>query len=237
MMCNGLRGIGGLYELIEELLHLPSKQPLHPSQMKFVEAQLDESLEMLDLIGAVRDCMVAVREHVLDLRSALRVKGKTINVSTKKVHKLIKDCRRSLKQMANKPVTCFVANNESDLLLKALVEAREGTMSLLQSIMSFFSKPKQKATMWWIISKANSKRRIACVGESENMTEEEIADMWFQASYDCITFKDVDASQSVMAQNQLETLETRVESLDSGLYCLFRRLIQHRVSLLNLLSL
>jgi len=231
MMCNGLSGVGDLYELIGELLRLPSNQKyLNPCQKKWVEEQLDESLKMLDLIAAVRDSLVAMREHVQDLRSAIRRKGNAATVPAKKAQKLIKGCLRTLKLKNGKALPCSVTIKDSDMLVKVSVEARQSTLSLLQSIVSFLSKPKQQGRRWSLVSKAVSKRRIACEGELEN------AEMWLQASYDCIACRDVDPVRVLKAQSHLEPLEIRVENLVSGLECLFKRLIQNRVSLLNLLG-
>ena len=48
--------------------------------------------------------------------------------------------------------------------------------------------------------------------------------------------KDADAEKIMMVQNQLKTIEISFGDVENGLGCLFRRLIQNRVSLLNILS-
>ena len=84
---------------------------------------------------------------------------------------------------------------------------------------------------------AMSKRRVVCEGEWEGATEEEGAYMWLRASYDCLTCKDVDAERVLEAKNHLESSEVKMDSIESGLDCIFKRLIQNRVALLNLLGL
>jgi len=238
MICNGLSCVTDLYELVEELLRLPSNQhSLQPSQKKWVEEQLDESLKMLDLIAAVKDCLVAMKEHVQDLRSTIRRKGNAPTVSNKKAQKLIKDCLRALKRMDGKPLPHSVAIKESDMVVKVFMEARGSTTSILQSTLSLLLKPKQKTSRWFTVSKIMSKRRVACEGECDGATDEEGADMWLQPSYACLSDKDVDAERVLKAQNHLESLEIKMENIESGIECLFRRLIQNRVSLLNLLGL
>ncbi|XP_020270497.1 uncharacterized protein LOC109845639 [Asparagus officinalis] len=234
---DGLKSVGDVYEQIEELIRLPSsQQSILLCRKKWIEEQLDCSLRLLDLIGAARGSLVSMREHVQDLQLAIRRKGNQVNESKKKAQKIIKDSLKSLKLMSGKNVSCCIEDN-SNQLDKVLAEARESTISLLSSIFSFLSKTKTKTKRWSIVSKAISKRKVACEGEFEVATAQENIDMWLQVSYDCILSKEVNAMMVEKAHNDLQAMEDRMEILESGLEFLFRKLIQNMVSLLNILSL
>lgn len=225
MMLKGLRGVGELYELIEEILHLPSSHSLQTCQ---VEEQLDCSRRLLDVTGSARDSLIAMREHVQDIQSAIRRKGNTCVNSRKKARKMVKDCLKSLAQIGGNHIV-----NDTDQMLKVLIEAREITISLLRSVLSLLSMPKTKSSLWFIVSIAISKRKVACKGASD----EESVDMCLQASYDCILRKDADSIRIQMAHNDLQALHSRIEGLESGIEFLFRQSLRNRVTLLNILSL
>ncbi|KAF7048296.1 hypothetical protein CFC21_057088 [Triticum aestivum] len=106
-----------------------------------------------------------------------------------------------LAKQAQKPfkkITSSKASGEDCRLVRLLAEAREMSVSLLESMSQLL--PKQFATTkgskWSLVQK----RKVVC--------EEE----------------------------QLQTLERSMGDLENGAELLFRRLIQSRVSLLNILS-
>nr|CAD1835210.1 unnamed protein product [Ananas comosus var. bracteatus] len=132
-------------------------------------------------------------------------------------------------------------SEESDafFVIKALLESREITTSLLGSILSLVSKPRprQKAARWSLVSRVLLKRKVACEDVRENKVANENENFTLGTSYEIILQNDVNGEKVSKVQNQLKTLESSVESLEDGLGCLFRQLVQTRVSLLNILSL
>ncbi|KAH0973174.1 hypothetical protein GBA52_025330 [Prunus armeniaca] len=73
-ICKGLFGLKDLYICIEDLLQLPMTQQalaLHQNE-RWVEELLDGSVKYLDVCGNTRDAILAMKESVRDLQSALR---------------------------------------------------------------------------------------------------------------------------------------------------------------------
>ncbi|XP_038970968.1 uncharacterized protein LOC120104232 [Phoenix dactylifera] len=219
MMGNALRGLGDLYNCMEELLRLPHNQQSlsHLPQKRWVEEELDGSVRLLDFCGATRDSLVTMKERIQDLQLALRRRGDAAIQSKmhayihfgKKAQKDLKNCVRSLKQTDNRSASSSAVNMDSELsmVVQVLTEAKEISISLLKSILSnlFMARSRPKASRLSLISKALQKKKVDCE-EHENMSH-------------------------------LEALEVTIGDLETGLECLFRRLVQNRVSLLNILSL
>ncbi|CAL9774049.1 unnamed protein product, partial [Musa acuminata subsp. burmannicoides] len=226
-ICEGLTALGGLYECIEELLHLPMSKYSNIQEKESVEVELDGSVRLLDLLGIMRDSMMTTTDQIRTLEIALRRQGVTVAESKmythirfdKKAEKGIKSIFKLLKQMDDKYVSCCTNSKDSWMVTEILREARAITISLLQSIFKFLSmpRPQGKASRWSLISKALQKRKVACEGEQEEIEDND--------------------GKIQRAQNQLWTLQNSIEDIETGLECLFRRLIKNRVSLLNILSL
>uniref|UniRef100_A0A804HPJ7 Uncharacterized protein n=1 Tax=Musa acuminata subsp. malaccensis TaxID=214687 RepID=A0A804HPJ7_MUSAM len=232
MICEGLRGIQGLYRCIEELLCLPSSNQIfmNPQQNKWVEVELEMSVRLLDLLGKLRDNMILIKEQIRDLEMTVRRRGEVVAQSkmqaylhpNKKAEKDVKNCFRFLKQMDDKYALCCTDDKESNswTVVRTLKAAREITISLLQSILKFLSmpRPKTKTSRWSLISKALHKRKVACEGEHEDIEAN-------------------DDGRVQKARDQLQILQNSIDEIEAGLECLFRSLVQNRVSLLNILSL
>lgn len=106
MMVDRVRGIGYLYECIEELLSLPSNQNAlsHPQQWKWGEAELEESVALLDTCSAMRENLAATKAHIQELIFALR-RGKNAAIESKMQGyiRLVKRANKDIrKQMVNK---------------------------------------------------------------------------------------------------------------------------------------
>ncbi|CAL9080367.1 unnamed protein product, partial [Musa acuminata var. zebrina] len=232
MISEGLRGIQGLYRCIEELLCLPSSNQIfvNPQQNKWVEVELEMSVRLLDLLGKLRDNMILIKEQIRDLEMTLRRRGEVVAQSKmqaylhpdKKAEKYVKNCFRFLKQMDDKYALCCTDDKESNswTVVRTLKAAREITVSLLQSILQFLCmpRPKTKTSRWSLISKALHKRKVACEGEHEDIEAN-------------------DDGRVQKARDQLQILQNSIDEIEAGLECLFRSLVQNRVSLLNILSL
>ncbi|XP_039134312.1 uncharacterized protein LOC120271699 [Dioscorea cayenensis subsp. rotundata] len=236
MICKSLSSLSAFYDYTEELLHLPSNQQAfsHSQEKKWVEEELDASLRLVELCGIIRDTLAATKEHSQELEMVLRRKRSMTNESKhqfhiqsdKKTRKSIKNCVKALKQMDGK-------DSDRSTVSKMFTEARDVTISLLQSVASSLPPSStQKKSRWSIVSKALNKHKVTC----EEFEDSNCGNFSFNSIYECVSCKDVDALRVVKAQDQLAEIMTSLEGLEMELESLYRRLIRNRVSFLNLLS-
>ncbi|XP_073012001.1 uncharacterized protein [Typha latifolia] len=234
MLFDGLKRLGDLYEYIEELLCLPSNQSglSHSNQEKWVEEELEQSVRLLDICRATRNNLSAMKVHIQDLQIAFRRGGEAaIQSKVQAFVRLVKKANKDIKkQTSNKCGSTTPVKEECDSLkmVRLLIDAREIAVSLFQSILSFFTEQmvRAKTSKWSFVSMTFHKRKPAC-GEAKVEDDASIF------SYSC---KDLDDERALRAQKQLQSLEISIEGLGNGFECLFRRMIQCRVSLLNICS-
>ncbi|KQJ99304.1 uncharacterized protein LOC100843381 [Brachypodium distachyon] len=190
-MCDGLRRLGDIYTVVEEIVCLPSSS----QQRKMLDGEMECSLELLDLCSTMQEIFVEMKAIIQELQVALR-KGNDAAAQAKiqSYTRLVKKAKKHFKKTAKK-------NTSADCrMVMLLTKAREISVSLLESTVQLLSKkieiPKQS-----LISKAfHNKKAVVC--------EEE----------------------------QLQELECSIGGLENGAGHLFRKLVQSRVSLLNILS-
>lgn len=184
---------------------------------------------MLEVCGISKDVLLLVKEQLQDLQFTLRrvcigepdICGKiaAYNHYRKKLKKETLKCLNSLKGiMKNKKPIASDRLSPIDDNLKVVVdvlkEVRVTTISIVESLLSLISIP-------WLDQKAAK-------GSS-------FASRFMRASGECLyDICDVMAVQS--ANKRLEAVEIAIEDLEAELECMFRRLIQTRVSLLNILT-
>ncbi|XP_012073877.1 uncharacterized protein LOC105635405 [Jatropha curcas] len=221
---NALRD---LHNSANDLLHSPEiKQVLvHKEQEKWVNEVCESSLTMLDVCGISRDVLLLVKQHLLDLQFTLRrkifsepninAKIATYNHYRKKLRKETLKCLRSLNGMKTKSDIPNV-DHELMVVLQVLREVRVTTISIVESLSSLISIP-------WLDQKSS---RVSLIRSK------------FFISSSCrnglYEFCDETALQS--ANKRLEAVEIAIEDLEMELECIFRRLIQTRVLLLNVLN-
>lgn len=209
------------------LLHSPTIQQSLVShrQEKWVHEVSEASLRMLDVCGISKDVLSLVKEQVHDLQFTLRkvcivepdigTKIAAYNHYRKKLKKETLKCLNSLKGIKSKSIVSNHSPIDENLkvVVDVLKEVRVTSISIVESLLSLISIP-------WLDQKSAkgsfASRFIRVSG---------------QGLYDMC---DVMALQS--ANKRLEAVEIAIEDLEAELDCMFRRLIQTRVSLLNILT-
>ncbi|KAL5983511.1 hypothetical protein ACLOJK_017597 [Asimina triloba] len=241
-ICDGLGGLGVLYDCIQELLHMPLAN--HQNR-KWAEDALDGSLRLLDMCSTTRDILLQMKEHMQSLRSALRRKGESTIIrssineyisSIKRVKKDINKCLQKLKEMDNNDKR-NISDQQMSTVGMLLRETRVTTISILQSILSLLSASRSNpkiSSKWSLVSRLMHKAQVARSDEDQKDANE----AWCVdiALHDLLAAKDGEMERVQMVQRRLEAFQVSIERLEGGLESMFRFLIQNRVSLLNIFS-
>ncbi|KAM3354684.1 hypothetical protein ACQJBY_025417 [Aegilops geniculata] len=193
-MCDGLRTLANIYDVLEEIICLPSNQVCSTQQRNILDGEMEGSLELLDLCSAMQEIFVEMKAIIQELQVALR-KGDDAATQAKiqSYTRLVKAAKNLLKKnMKKSPAHCK--------MVMLLAKAREVSASLLECTLHLLSKqiemPKQS-----LVSKAfHKKKAVFC------------------------------------KEDQLSEFECSIGDPESGAGHLFRKLVQSRVSLLNILS-
>lgn len=195
MMCDGMRTLGDIFSCIEKMMCTPSNQVslCKTLQRKAVEEELGRSLFLLDLCNAMQEIFMGLKMTVQELLLTLK-RGDDASSQVKAYIRLAKKAQKQFKKISKKTVS-----DKDSRVVMLLAEAREVTVSLLESTSGLLSK-QIEMPKWFLVSTTSQKSKVVC--------EEE----------------------------RLRALECRIGDLESGVELLYRRLIQNRVSLLNVLS-
>jgi hypothetical protein len=159
-----------------------------------VEAELGRSLVLLDLCNTMQESFIELKMNVQELLLALS-RGEDVCAQVKAYIRLAKKAQKQFKKINRKTVS----DDKDCRVVMLMAEAREITISLLESTCTLLSKQVEMPKCS-LVSKTFKKTQFVC--------EEE----------------------------QLRALERGISDLETGVELLFRRLIQNRVSLLNILS-
>ncbi|KAG7560459.1 hypothetical protein ISN45_Aa05g019900 [Arabidopsis thaliana x Arabidopsis arenosa] len=201
-----LLNLSELYHSLHQLNHsLPTAQAEH---------SLDVSATLLDSCDAARNLILTLREHLLNLQSALRRKDKSMEVQIKEYFSF----RKKIKKETNKLL----------LGLKKLEgsETTDLAVSIFRSLFMFLSTTstvKTKTCSLKFVSKLISGGHRA---SSSMMNELQNVDVVLRS----------DGDNSKEMKKMLERLEERTEELETALDSLFKSLVQYRVYLLNILT-
>ncbi|KAJ3692867.1 hypothetical protein LUZ60_011962 [Juncus effusus] len=200
--------IRNTYECINDILYMSSNQNnlYQLQQRRFINQEMEESINLLDICSTSRDSLGEIKCNLQDLKLALN-KSRFDTVKSKRrdyIH-LVKKSTKDVKKHVfgkSEPI-----EDKVSAAFGLLMDAREITISLFQSIFSYLSKQLvgQKTSKWSLVSRALQKRINEYKEDEEN-------------AFDIAS---------------LRTMFLNVEELENGLECLFRHMIQCRVSLLN----
>ncbi|CAI8608952.1 unnamed protein product [Vicia faba] len=249
-ICFGLSGLTKLYKCIEELLKLPLTQQAlsqHKNE-KWVDELLDSPLKFLDLLSKTRDEILLLKGKVEELQSVLR--RRKVGDSDIENHvaeywclrrKMRKECTKSLlllKQIDGSIGSSLFSldlNNHLSAVVKVLIEGSLVTSTILQSLVVFLSSPilRSKVNKWSLVSRLMQKGVFGC---ENNINELEKVDFGVSGLVIENLRKDGVVEKIQSAHGRLEALVVAIEGIENGLECLFKRLINTRVSFLNIVS-
>uniref|UniRef100_A0A0E0ENT6 Uncharacterized protein n=1 Tax=Oryza meridionalis TaxID=40149 RepID=A0A0E0ENT6_9ORYZ len=194
-MCNGLRKLGDIYSSIEELICTPSNQVslCQKLRRKSVEEELGRSLVLLDLCNAMQESFMELRMSVQEMMLAIK-RGEDASAQVKAYIRLAKKARKQFKskRTASDKMDCRV--------VKLLAEAREITISLLESTSCLLSK-KIESPKWSLVSGTFQKSKVMC--EEEQLLELEL------------TIKDLESGAELLFRRLIQGRVSLLNTLSS----------------------
>ena len=245
-----LSGLKDLHDCADDLLLLPlTQQALAQNCLeKWVDELLEGSLKLLDVCGTAKDALLQTRQHAYELQSSIRRRrGGKNGISTeveeyltsrKKVVKAIHKALKTLKGMENKcSFSPLNKDPETISMVSMLREVETVTVTVLESLLSSIAgaTARSKPSGWSLVSKLMHQKRVTFEDAAVDLSEFEKVD---GALYPLIGHKgkSVNLVHVDRVRNELEKLESSIQDLEEGIEFLPRRLINTRVSLLNILS-
>ncbi|TKY70275.1 hypothetical protein E2542_SST06565 [Spatholobus suberectus] len=249
----GLSGLADLYKCMEDLLKLPLTQQAlsHHHNQKWVDELLDCPVRFLDIVGETRDAIMLMKGNVRELQSALRRRKVGDLVIESRVssywslrRNTRKQCTKSLVLLKHTEGSSFGASPPLDLdhhpsaVVRVLREASLITSSIFQSLVAFLSSPilRSKLNKRTFVSRVMRKGVLQCNNQEENVNELEKVDLALCRMVVDNPTKDFEAENIQSAHKELEAVVVVIEGLENGLDCLFKHLINTRVSFLNIVS-
>lgn len=230
--------LGEMYGSVGELLRLPETRR-ELAGGRWLTQELDASVTLLDVCAAAREAISSVKQQAQDLCSALRTRrgggaaalGGAIRAyfrTRKAAREEGARCLRILKQMERKraarPAASTAARPAASTAAEGLTEAAIAVFRTLSSVMLQGAAPASVKRKW-------------LPGKMKKSAAED--DVPLRGLGGRPRPEDDDAAVLEVAeeaQRQLHRLEAGLRGLEAGLENAFRRLVQHRVLLLNILS-
>ncbi|KAJ0770906.1 hypothetical protein HanPI659440_Chr07g0262991 [Helianthus annuus] len=257
-ICSGLSQLSRLYKCMDDLLTSSTTQVMMSCEQnkKWVDEFVDESVKFLDVCGGISDMISEIKGHYKDLLCSLRRRKGELSVENsimkyncfrKKMKKDIKRLTGSLKQIdiiinggggGSMVVKSESDNHQLAAVIKAVIGVSEVTVLVFESLLMFICAPVSKPKKWSLgVSKLMHQGSVACEDQQENGDANE-----FERTDAALRILHKNGFSSGMRNVQivhcwLERFGAQIESMEGGLECIFRCLVQTRVSLLNIISL
>ncbi|XP_009136615.1 uncharacterized protein LOC103860709 [Brassica rapa] len=239
---NSLSLLSQLYESISHLFNDSPASSLLPHHSFFTHL-LDLSLVQLDLCSKLRDITCRIKDCLRDLRSAFRRRGhggdltirchvKAFVRSRRLIHKDLAKLLLLLKQTDHPSI------ESTHPLITLLRQVCSQTCRSFRTVMLSLSSsvPKPRPSRWALVSKLVIKNvtNTSAQVHSGDRTEFQMMDEELQRFCSAKEIKK-EGIKSLIAL--LDNVDVVVEDLEESLESVYRRMIQARVSLLNILSL
>jgi len=244
-----LTKLAELFNCIQDLIHSPlTQQAFHHQHLSQVEGAIEGSVGLLDVCSTVRDLFLTMKEHVQDMQSLLRRRGaRDLSIESnvlayvsfrKKTKKEITRSIRALKRSESNVNGSYhpstEVDNQQSYVIEVINEARAIAISIFRSLVLFLSMPEVKNTGGWSLISKLIRSGLLASDKSQKIFNEvgnvDIALCSIQGQ-----MRKNDAKVDVQeVQRRLEALDACINGFNAKLDCIFRCLIQNRVSLLNL---
>ncbi|XP_050366670.1 uncharacterized protein LOC126785116 [Argentina anserina] len=225
-----------LHNSANDLLHSPLIQQalVRNSQEKWVHEVSEASLKLLDVCSISKDVLFLVKEHLQDLQFTLRrvnssgeedigSKMTAYNVYRNKLKKETLKCLDSLKcrrPMKSKSsivsLELFPIDQNLTVVVDVLRQVRVTTVSIVETLLSLISIP-------WLDEKSSRSCTASFMSKFICGRSQKVHDL-------------CDATALQSANTRLDAVEIAIQDLQVELECMFRRLIDTRVALLNILT-
>ncbi|MFS8016713.1 hypothetical protein Hanom_Chr15g01371781 [Helianthus anomalus] len=240
---KGLVGLVELFVCVDELFRSPhAKQALSP----LVEDALEWSIVLLDSCNILKELIIQMKENVQILQSTLRRKAGDLTVANqiatylcfrKKVKKSIIKNLGTLRSIEKKMslITIQDVDHHVSMVSKILIEVNLLTISIFKTLLTFLSaKPKPTNSGFQLLSKFALKGTSTHENVKVFVNEVETVDMATLSLHKSAHNNEMKDADVQMILRNLQILDVSIDGFEAGLNFLFRRLIQHRASLLNM---
>lgn len=169
---DGLTRLGDVYGHIEEIVHLPSNQACTVQQQrKELDAEMERSLDLIDLCNATQESLAELKAAVQDLLAGLRRRDDaSVQAKVQSYVRLAKNARKQLRKAGRRAAAASGREErECSLVIRLLLRARLVAASLLGSALQCLAGvAKQVVTLTprrSLVSKALQRRSKAVVCE------------------------------------------------------------------------
>ncbi|KAK8694512.1 hypothetical protein V6N13_072061 [Hibiscus sabdariffa] len=240
----GLVDLADLYNCVREIISSPQTQRtlVQYQNGKLVEEALDESVTFLDTCGRGRELLLAMKQHVQTLQSALRRRPGDSRAETqvaayinfrKTAKKEVARCLGALKKLERKfgsSSTSLDVDQHLLMVTKVLRETGSITMSVFQSLLLFLSVPSRVGG-WSKITKLIPTRLLSNEREENGMNGVGRVDLAFHSINGALKNGEVE-----VVQRTLKALDATIDGFEAGLDCVFKCMVQNRVTFLNIIA-
>ncbi|CAL9228152.1 unnamed protein product [Arabidopsis halleri] len=246
----GLVDLTELYGCVHELLESPYVKHtlIHHQKGKLLEDSLDGSVLLLDVYEATREVIVTMREHVTNLKSALRRKGSVekeakayVNLR-KKAKKEITKQINALKKIKTRDISTNIDHDSAIASTSVLRETIEITVSIFRHLLLFLSTippppsptKKIKTTIGFLsipfVSSSLSNKSLDLVKVMKILDEVFLGSILDPSK----TFFEVETMQNEKMRR--DVVEDGFRDLEAELDSVSKSLVKNRVLFLNILS-
>ncbi|KAJ4898883.1 hypothetical protein Rs2_12834 [Raphanus sativus] len=241
----GLVNLTELYGCIHELLESPYVRHtlLHHQKGKLLDDSLNGSVVLLDVCEAARDIIVTTREHVMNLKSALRRQGSVEKEVTayidlrKKAKKELSKHIIALKKMETLDISTNIDQDPAIASTSTLRETIKISVSILRHLLLFLSTipPSQARKIKNNIGFFSIPIASTSLSDTylELIKETKTLDDVFLGSRR--TFVEVETMQNEKMERR-DVVEEGFRDLETELDSVFKCLVKNRVLFLNILS-